>query len=157
LYTPLDCEMNEELIATCGMNCGICSRYLALQNKVRDKGIRIAYCTGCRSRKRQCAYIVRDCQLLRNRRVQYCYECADFPCHRPGKLDKRYRTNFRMSMIENLRYIKENGTRQFLVREKKKWQCPEYGDIICCHNGICFNCGLTLLENKKNLYRWQDD
>jgi len=62
-----------------------------------------------------------------------------------------------MSMIENLRYIRENGISQFLVREKKKWNCPECGEIICCHNGICFNCGLDLFKGKKKPYRWEDD
>ena len=35
-------------------------------------------------------------------KVQYCYECAEFPCRSLKHLDKRYRTNYRMSMIENL-------------------------------------------------------
>lgn len=149
--------MNEILIAPCGMNCGICSRYLALRNDIRSQGIGMAYCSGCRSRARHCAYIWRDCVLLNSGQIQYCYECADFPCHRLRKLDNRYRTNFRMSMIENLRYIKENGAEKFLNREQEKWKCPECGGIVSCHNGICFNCGLDSLKNKKKLYRWEDD
>jgi len=60
-------------------------------------------------------------------------------------------------MIENLEYIKKKGIKEFLAREKEKWKCPECGAIICCHNGICFNCGLDRLREKKKLYRWQDD
>jgi len=60
-------------------------------------------------------------------------------------------------MIENLEYIKKNGIKQFLEKEKERWKCPECGAVICCHNGICFNCGLYILKNKKKLYRWEDN
>ncbi|MHB8086476.1 MAG: DUF3795 domain-containing protein, partial [Dehalococcoidia bacterium] len=49
--------MNEELIAPCGMNCAVCSRYLALKYNVKSKGIKISYCTGCRPRDRKCALL----------------------------------------------------------------------------------------------------
>jgi hypothetical protein len=149
--------MNEELIAPCGMNCGICSGYLAARYDVKSKGIKMPYCTGCRPRNKQCAFLKKRCSLLLEGKVQYCYECDDFPCPDLIKLDTRYRTTFRMSMVENLEYIRDNGITQFLEREDEKWRCPECGAVICCHNGICFNCGLSKLKNKKKLYRWEDD
>jgi len=72
-------------------------------------------------------------------------------------IDKRYRALYRMSMIENLEYIGKNGVGQFLEKEEEKWKCPECGAAICCHNGICFNCGLSKLKIKTKLYRWEDD
>jgi hypothetical protein len=89
--------------------------------------------------------------------VKYCYECPDFPCPRLKRLDKRYRTFYRMSMIENLEYIRANGIKKLLEREEAKWRCPECGGVICCHNGICFSCGLERLKTKKRRYRWEDD
>jgi hypothetical protein len=148
--------MNEELIAPCGMNCNICSRYLALRNDIKSHGIRMTYCSGCLPSGMNCHY-KRQCDLLGKGLVRFCYDCGDFPCRRLKTLDKRYRTFYHMSMIENLQYIKENGIRQFLDREKERWKCPECGGTISCHNGICFNCGLDLLKNKKKRYRWQDD
>ena len=109
------------------------------------------------TRDKKCAFIKKGCHLLLSGQIEYCYECSDFPCEKLRKLDKKYRTRFRMSMIENLQYIKENGIKQFLIREEQKWKCPDCGETICCHNGICFNCGLDLLRNKKKLYRWEDD
>jgi hypothetical protein len=147
--------MNEELIAPCGINCGICSRHLALKNNIRSKGIKISYCTGCRPRNWVCSFIKRDCSLLLNGKVQFCYECEDFPCAKLSKLDMKYKTTFRMSPIENLRNIKENGVEKFLASESGKWKCPECGGVICCHNGICFNCGLETLKKKK-MYRWEE-
>jgi len=88
-------------------------------------------------------------------KVSYCYECDDFPCKNLERLDKGYRAKFRMSMIENLGYIKKNGMKQFLESQKDKWRCPDCNGVICCHNGICFNCGLDTLREKKNRYRWE--
>ena len=62
-----------------------------------------------------------------------------------------------MSMIENLEYIKKQGIEPFLEKETEKWKCPECGAVICCHNGICFSCGLEKLKNKKNIYRWEEE
>ena len=149
--------MDVELIAPCGMNCGICSGYLAFKYDVKSKGIRMPYCIGCRPRDKQCAFLKKRCNLLLEGKVQYCYECEDFPCTRLQHLDQRYSSNFRMSMLENLEYIRENGIEQFLLKEEEKWKCPECGAVICCHNGICFNCGLDKLKNKKKRYRWEDD
>ena len=148
--------MEEKLIAPCGMNCGICSRYLALRNDIRSKGIRMAYCSGCRPRNRLCAFVKRGCSLLLNGQAQYCYECKDFPCPNLLKLDKKYKTFFRMSMIENLEYIRDNGTDQFLAKEVEKCKCPNCGGVICCHNGLCFDCSLDRLRQKKQKYRWEE-
>jgi uncharacterized OB-fold protein len=58
-------------------------------------------------------------------------------------------------MIENLEYIKQNGIERFLENQEEEWKCPECGAVLCCHNGICFNCGLELLRSKKKLYKWE--
>ncbi|MFC1995459.1 DUF3795 domain-containing protein [Chloroflexota bacterium] len=49
--------MNEELIAPCGMNCGICSGYLASKYDIKSKGIKMPYCIGCRPRDKKCAFL----------------------------------------------------------------------------------------------------
>ena len=60
-----------------------------------------------------------------------------------------------MSMIENLNFIKEKGIKKFLEKEAVKWQCPECGGVICCHNGLYLNYSLDkLCQNKK--YRWEE-
>ena len=148
--------MKEELIAPCGVDCNVCSGYLALKNDVRTKGVRMAYCKGCRPRDKKCSFLKKRCELLLNNKVEFCYECEEFPCKNLKHNDKRYQTFFRMSLIDNLNFIKEHGLAKFLETQKKKWQCPECGEVICCHNGICFSCSLEKLKNKKKLYRWED-
>jgi len=96
------------------------------------------------------------CELLAKGSVRFCFECEIFPCKRLEALDKRYRTKYHMSMIENLNYIKEFGIEEFLKKEHDKWHCKVCGATICCHNGLCLNCNIdTLLINKK--YRWEMD
>ncbi len=148
--------MEEVLIAPCGMNCAICSGYLASKNDLKSKGVKTPYCIGCRPRDKQCAFLRKRCDLILYGKVKYCYECPDFPCRNLRHIDRRYRENYRMSMIENLDYIRDNGIGRFLKKEEEKWICPECGETICCHNGICFNCGLDKLVNKKRRYRWED-
>jgi hypothetical protein len=149
-------KMEAILVAPCGMNCGVCSAYLSLKNDLRRRGIMRMYCPGCRPRGKNCAFMKKACEKLGKGLVQFCYACADFPCRRLKTLDRRYRTFYHLSMIENLIFIKENGMEKFLEKEKEKWQCPECGATICCHNGICYACGLEKLKNKKRKYRWED-
>ena len=125
----------QELIAPCGMNYGICRAYLREKNK----------CTGCRGAdigkpvtRVKCR--IKNCVIFQKDKSKFCFECEDFPCDNLEHLDKRYRTKYNMSMIENLNDIKKNGILWFLVSEKNRWECPACGGVICCHNGICFNC-----------------
>jgi hypothetical protein len=146
--------MEEILVAPCGMNCAICGNYLAQQYDLKKSGIQKSYCAGCRPRGKNCAFMKKNCALIGEGRIQYCYLCADFPCRRLKNLDKRYRTKYHMSMIENLIYIKEQGIDKFLEKEAEKWQCPECGGVISCHNGICYNCGLDKLKNREFIHQW---
>jgi hypothetical protein len=149
--------MREELIAPCGMNCGVCASYLAMKNDLKNKGIGKTYCAGCLPRAKNCAFMKKQCDLLGKGLVRFCYDCGNFPCPRLKTLDKRYRTFYHMSMIENLEFIKKHGVKSFLERETEKWKCPECGDVICCHNGICFHCHLDNLKTRKKRYRWGDE
>lgn len=55
-------------------------------------------------------------------------------------LDKRYRTRYGMSVIDNLEIIKNAGIDEFLAHEKLKWTCSACGGTICIHKGLCINC-----------------
>ncbi|HDQ06385.1 MAG TPA: DUF3795 domain-containing protein [Candidatus Bathyarchaeota archaeon] len=127
-----------------------------MKHEVREKGVRMAYCKGCRPRDKRCAFLKKRCDLLLNKKVEYCYECEEFPCENLKHIDKRYQTLYHMSLIDNLKFIKAHDLAKFLEHQKNKWQCPDCGDVICCHNGICFSCGLEKLKKKKKIYRWED-
>ncbi len=150
-------EFSSDLIAPCGMDCNVCSGYLAMYQDVKKKGIRMSSCKGCRPRDKKCAFLKKRCVRLLNHAVTFCYECPDYPCENLTHIDTRYKTFFRMSLLENLASIKKKGMEAFLKTEKKKWRCPTCGGVICCHNGLCFFCDSVLLRTKKQLYRWEDE
>jgi len=133
--------MNEnsrtQLIAPCGMNCGTCIAFFGftMSGKKRKHP-----CTGCWSRERPCAFIKKKCNKLRNNKLQYCFECTDFPCVTLKTLDKRYTEKYGLSVVENLEYIQKNGIKEFLKYEQERWQCPICGGLICVHNKKCYTC-----------------
>ena len=156
LFSEVITGMEEQLIAPCGMNCGLCANYLAMKHNLKKQGFAKKYCPGCLPRGKNCTFMSNSCDLLGKGLVRFCYECGDFPCVRLKAIDKRYRTKYHMSMIDNLIFIKEHGTGSFLEKEEAKWQCAKCGGMICCHNGLCFTCNLEKMRlNRK--YRWDDE
>ena len=128
------------LIAPCGMNCRLCLGY------IREKNT----CPGCRLKnshdsekseyRSNCR--IKKCDQIASGKIKYCSDrCGSFPCARLKQLDKRYRTNYGMSMIYNLKMINESGIRYFIQNEKDKWTCPECSEIICVHRPVCLSCG----------------
>ncbi len=127
--------IDEKMIAPCGMNCGLC---LAHQREKKQ-------CLGCRvdsPNKRKsctgCSIIL--CDKRRGKDADFCYVCDSFPCTRMKTLDKRYRTNYNMSMFENLHYIKGHGIDAFVENEKKRWACDVCGGARCVHRDYCLVC-----------------
>lgn len=147
--------MDESLIAPCGMNCSLCIDYQFKKNDINKRGFHKTYCQGCIPRGKNCIHMGDHCELLAKGNVRFCFECSKFPCKRLKSLDKRYRTKYHMSMIENLNMINELGMEVFLQKEQEKWVCSECKGQICCHNGLCLNCNLDKLMNNKK-YRWDE-
>lgn len=128
-------KMREEFIAPCGMNCRLCRAYQREKNQ----------CKGCRShigyKAKSCSNcIIRNCSVIQRNKSGFCFECDKFPCLKLKQLDKRYKTKYQMSTIENLEYIKKYGIDEFLQNEEIRWACKECGDIICVHKFICLSC-----------------
>ena len=118
------------LIAPCGMDCAICTAFLREKN--RCGGCYSANCT-CR---RHCT--IYACPQVKNR---YTHTCSDFPCRRLQQLDKRYRTKYHMSMLDNLAAIKKDGIRAFVKTERERWTCKACGGTIDVHRYRCSACG----------------
>ncbi len=123
------------LIAPCGMNCRLCRAYL------REKKA----CPGCRGddrlkTKTRVFCRLKTCESARKTEAGYCFACESYPCARLSHLDRRYRTKYGMSMVDNLEKIKEFGIRDFIRQERKRWTCSECGEIICVHQPQCLSC-----------------
>lgn len=148
--------MNNNLIAPCGMNCAVCSRYLAYKNDYRSKKINHTYCKGCRPENKNCSIVKKRCKLVSKGEVEYCFECNNFPCKSINQLDIRYKKFYRMSEIDNLNFIRDFGISKFLKQQEKRWKCEKCGDLISCHNGICYNCEPDKIKSKRNRMRWEE-
>lgn len=148
--------MDEKMIAPCGINCSLCVAYQFKERDINKLGFHRKYCPGCIPRGENCKHMKDSCELLGNGSVRFCFECDNYPCKRLKALDKRYRTKYHMSMIENLDYIKEFGMEAFLEKEQDLWRCNGCGGTICCHNGLCLTCDIDkLISNRK--YRWDKE
>jgi hypothetical protein len=132
-------KFTPELIAPCGMNCGICKNYLAYSQGVPEKKGKLSHCPGCFPRNKNC-YIKRGCKKLRRNEIKSCYECDNIPCENLDRLDRRYRSRYGMSMVENLREIRAKGMKAFLEKQEEKYACPECGDVVSVHDGKCYTC-----------------
>jgi len=124
------------MIAPCGMNCGLCIGHLREKNRCPgcngDYSDKPKHCVVCR---------IRHCDEISVHDHKFCFECAKFPCARLRQVDRRYRSNYGMSMIDNLESIQELGLKEFVTREKDRWKCPECGGVICVHRKNCIYCG----------------
>lgn len=137
-------RMLSSMLAACGMNCGICMATL-----LRKYG----KCPGCRGGNKDKSpscikCVIKKCAFFRNSKSKFCYSCPKYPCARLKHLDKRYRTKYGMSMIENLANIKKQGLKRFVKEEEKRWACPKCGGVICVHRWFCVDCGHKKLKAK---------
>ncbi len=136
--------MNEpftpDLIAPCGMNCGLCKTYLAYSRGVPSEKGKVSHCSSCRVRNKNCAFIKKNCEKYQKKQVQSCLECDSMPCKRLAHLAERYHERYGMSMVENLKEIKADGMDVFLSRQREKYKCSVCGDVVSVHDGVCYKC-----------------
>jgi len=130
------------LIAPCGMNCGTCHAYLRKKNS----------CPGCRVISEDKSISVQrckvpNCKYLQETESKFCYECELFPCERIKQLDKRYKTKYNTSFVENLLLIKDYGIKYFLDFESERRTCTNCGAALCVHRSYCLNCKLISGKN----------
>ncbi len=124
------------LIAPCGMNCALCMAFQRDINKCPgcngSNANKPVYCVRCR---------IKHCKELKRSKGTYCFECQAFPCKRLQQLDKRYRTKYGMSMIDNLRSIEKIGIEKFIRQEQRRWKCSHCSSLVSVHRPACLSCG----------------
>lgn len=131
----LNMAFTEDLIAPCGLNCGVCIVHLREKNK----------CDGCMSandiktsRNIKCG--IKFCNEHGKSVFSYCFECGKFPCSRLKSTEKRYVEKYQLSLIGNLYYIKQHGINEFIKNENEKWKCKNCGGVLSVHRNFCLNC-----------------
>ncbi len=139
-------EDERNLVAPCGMNCGLCTAYLAYARNIpKQRGIQ--YCMGCRIRNKNCAFIKKACPQKVGKDINYCFECPQMPCPHLKTLDARYRRDYNTSLIKNLEFMKEHGVDAFIKTQHEEHRCSKCGGVTSVHNGFCYDCGRDELLN----------
>ncbi|MBT8397737.1 MAG: DUF3795 domain-containing protein [Gemmatimonadetes bacterium] len=128
-------QLGSAMVAPCGLNCGVCR--LTFRDPTgcsgcTNDGPKPKYCSTCK---------IRNCEPIRSGGVRFCFECPQYPCAPLRRLDKRYRTRYRMSVLDNLEFIRDHGMEEFIELEKQSWTCRACDALVCVHKEDCLYCG----------------
>jgi len=152
----------------CGLRCGACEILVAYR-KGRENGSAPKWsdlprplrdyippadivCQGCKTDKvfagcRGCR--VREC--ARERNVEACVVCPDFPCHRveqlraliPGIKDRLPHT---VTIFGDTETARDRGYEAWAEAQRARWTCPACGAPFTWYQERCRGCGLGLKD-----------
>jgi hypothetical protein len=145
-------EVKKELLAPCGLYCGVCAIYIAHRDdniKFKEKVVKVykpftkvaedIKCTGCQSDGYLFPYCkscpIRDC--VNQKGFEGCHQCDEFPC----KFIDKFPISVGKKVI--LRVIpawRELGTEKWVGEEEKRYHCPECGNPLFRGTKRCNKC-----------------
>ena len=148
--------IKKELLAPCGLYCGVCAVYIAHRDdNLKFKKLLIPVyagiaediddisCTGCLSDGivfpvcRNCS--IKNCSRERN--IDGCYQCDEFPCNLiqnfPLPVGKKV-------IMRTIPYWKEHGTEKFVKEEEKRYHCPNCSNPLFRGAKRCNKCKILL-------------
>jgi hypothetical protein len=112
------------LVAACGIDCGNCSLYLcrndaAMIERLAARGIprEKLPCSGCRRVEGRCPVIGAPCetyQCVNEKRVAFCFDCAEFPCSKLCPSSDRADVLPHNMKVFNLCTIQRTGVERFV-------------------------------------------
>jgi len=118
---------NEErfnLVAPCGIDCATCELYMCQENKklydyLISKGFSSDKipCPGCREVAGHCPVLGAECATYlcaRNKGVDFCYECNEFPCSKLNPAVDRAEILPHNMKVFNLATIQNLGLEEFV-------------------------------------------
>jgi hypothetical protein len=115
-----------ELVAPCGLDCGVCELYLSRNNEqlvefLVSKGIpkELLPCNGCREIEGECPVVSGICATYvcaNEKAVAFCSECSDFPCSKLAPAADRAETLPHNIKLYNLCIIDRHGVEELVKR-----------------------------------------
>jgi predicted RNA-binding Zn-ribbon protein involved in translation (DUF1610 family) len=145
-------KINRDLIAPCGLYCGVCAIYIAHRDNNHKFKERLANlykgnvagkgtlpnsenltaddirCRGCLSDERfmhcrQCG--IRNCK--KEKGFTGCHQCDEFPCHH---IENFPMTIGKKVILRAIPYWREVGTKKWIQDEESRYICPECGNKV---------------------------
>jgi len=140
--------VNRELLAPCGLYCGVCSILIAHRdNNQRFKEV-LAPVYGCTPEEIVCQGCLSDeifkfCRICRikscalEKNYQGCHQCPDWPCVFFDDLPFEVGKKVIMRAIPQWR---EWGTEKWVEAEEKRYHCPHCGYALFRGAKRCRQC-----------------
>jgi hypothetical protein len=140
--------MNHELLAPCGLYCGVCGVYLAGrdQNQKLKEKLANAYgvtpeqiaCRGCLSNEKfvfcqTCS--IRKCVL--EKEYEGCHQCADFPC---GFINDFPVPVGKKVILRSVPERRKLGSEKWVEAEEDRYRCPHCSNQLFRGAKRCGNC-----------------
>jgi hypothetical protein len=141
-------EVKKELLASCGLYCGVCGVLIAHRdnNQKFKERLSAVYgcspeeiaCMGCHSDERfkycqTCA--IRSCTLKKH--YGGCHQCDDFPCPLIDAMKFAVGRKVALRAIPAWRRL---GTERWVEEEEKRYHCPSCGYTLFRGAKSCRNC-----------------
>lgn len=149
-------EVKNELLAPCGLWCGVCSIYIAHENnnlKFKEKLLPVykgiakdlddIACTGCLSEGtifpvcKVCA--IKKC--CKDKKIKGCYLCEEFPC--------KFIDNFpipvgKKVILRSVPFWRQHGTEKYVEAEMNRYHCPDCGNQLFRGAKRCNKCKIPV-------------
>jgi len=128
----------KNLLAPCGLYCGVCGIYYATKNnndKLRKKLAKAYWCkkssincNGCLSDNR--FFFCKTCKIrncVMEKKISGCHECDDFPC----KFIEQYPYNLAKEYMLISTQVRRNlrNDELWIRWEEENWKCKNCGEI----------------------------
>jgi hypothetical protein len=142
-------EVEKELLAPCGLYCGVC----AVRMAHRDNNLKLkellapvygvspeqVRCRGCLSD--EVFSFCTDCRIKTcNQEKGYdgCHQCSDFPCE---IIENFPYAIARKVILRAIPQRREIGTEKWVEAEEKRYHCPGCGAKLTRGAPRCWQCG----------------
>jgi predicted RNA-binding Zn-ribbon protein involved in translation (DUF1610 family) len=145
-------EINRDLLAPCGLYCGVCGIMIADRDDnqkfkerlctVYNVGVEEIKCTGCMSDDTESKFLycrvcpIRECVIARG--YEGCHQCDDWPCK---AIDDFVMPVGKKVMDRAIPRWREWGTEKYVVEEEKRYHCPSCGGELFRGAKRCRACG----------------
>ena len=147
--------VEKNLLAPCGLYCGVCAVYIAhrdgnLKFKERivnvyepfTKSVEDIKCEGCLAENEEdifayCRYCsIKNCAQKKG--IEGCHQCDEFPCK---KIERFPMPVGKKVILRAVPFRRKHGDEKWVEEELKRYHCPECSNPLFRGAKRCNECG----------------